>query len=280
MNTNDLNNFDFDTPIDRRGTHSDKWDNMYEKYGVSPDTGLAMWVADTDFQAPPAVLKCLEEMTAHGVLGYYGDQDPYFEAICGWMSRRHNWQITPEQIHTTHGLGNGIALCLEAFSDAGDGVVILTPVYHAFARIIKASGRDLRDVDMSLENGRYMLDMDALEAALTGNEKIFLLCSPHNPGGRVWSVAELQMIAAFCEKHDLILISDEIHHDLILPGHKHVAMPVAVPDIQHRLVMLTATTKTFNLASGLTGNVIIPDERLRRQYQKVQRALAIGGNAF
>lgn len=280
MSKSDMQTFDFDIETDRRGTHSDKWDNMFAKYGVSPDTGLAMWVADTDFQAPPAVLSCLDDMVSHGVFGYYGNDAPYFEAISGWMSRRHNWQVAPEHIHTTHGLGNGIALCLQAFSEIGDGVIILTPVYHAFARIIKASGRDLREVDMPLEAGRYVLDFDALEAALTGNEKIFLLCSPHNPGGRIWTSEELEMIVAFCERHDLILMSDEIHHDLILPGHKHVSMPVAVPESLPRLVMLTAATKTFNLPAGLTGNVIIQDSMLRRQYQTVQKALAIGGNAF
>ena len=275
-----MTKFDFDTLIDRCDTHSNKWDDMHKNYGVSAEDGLAMWVADMDFRPPPAVLSCLSDMVSHGVFGYYGNEDSYLDAICGWMARRHNWQVQPDHIHSVHGLGNGIALCLEAFCAPGDGVMVLTPVYHVFARIIKASGRDLRSVDMILEKGRYELDLDAMEAALKGNEKIFLLCSPHNPGGRVWSVMELQQIADFCERHDLILMSDEIHHDLIMPGYKHVAMPVAVPDISHRLVMLTAATKTFNLPAMLTGNIIISDTALRRRFQSVLSALAIGGNAF
>lgn len=275
-----MTEFDFDTIIDRRGTHSMKWDDMEAHYGVSPEDGLGMWVADMDFSSPPAVQACLQNMVSHGVFGYYGDPKTYLESICSWMSRRHNWQIEPSDIHTVHGLCNGIALCLDAYSNAGDGVIILTPVYHAFARVINAAGRDLREVDLSLNEGRYDLDFDAMEAALKGNEKIILLCSPHNPGGRIWTVAELQQIADFCERHDLILLSDEIHHDLIIPGKTHTAMPVAVPDIMHRLVMLTATSKTFNLPGGLTGNVIIQDPALRRLFQASQKAMAISGNAF
>lgn len=272
--------FDFDTVIDRRQTHSDKWDMMQAKYGVSADTGLAMWVADMDFRPPAKVLDQLQEMQSHGVLGYYGDDSSYRQAICSWMSRRHSWQVEPDWIHTTHGLGNGIALCLQAFTEPGEGVMILTPVYHAFERIIKAAGRQAVSVDLALEEGLFQLDFASMEAALTGNERMLLFCSPHNPGGRVWTKSELQAVAQFCQRHNLICVCDEIHHDIVLPQHQHIAMPVAAPDLTSQLVMLSATTKSFNLAGGLTGNVIIADPELRRRFRAVQAALAIEGNAF
>lgn len=132
--------FDFDEVIDRRGTHSSKWDTIEQGFGVSPDDGLAMWVADMDFRAPPAVNEALHELATHGVHGYYGDDASYTAAIAGWMKRRHDWHVEPEWIATTHGIVAGLAVCLQAFSEPGEGVVLFTPVYHAFAKIIKANG--------------------------------------------------------------------------------------------------------------------------------------------
>jgi cysteine-S-conjugate beta-lyase len=255
--------FDFDTPVDRRGTNSVKWDMMEPLYGVPPGDGLAMWVADMDFPAPPAVNAALKRAAEHGVHGYFGDDSAYKASITGWMSGRHGWKVDPEWILTTHGLVQATALAVQTCTLPGEGVILFTPVYHAFHRVIRANERRIVESPLVEEDGRYRMDLEALAGQLTGRERMVVLCSPHNPGGRVWSREELRRLAAFCEAHDLVLVSDEVHHDLVFPGHEHVVMSLAAPEITHRLVMLTATTKTFNIAGGLTGNVIVPDPRLR-----------------
>jgi cystathionine beta-lyase len=272
--------FDFDEPIDRRNTHSIKWDMMQALYGVSPDDGIPMWVADMDFRPPPAVNEALAAAVAHGVHGYFGDDRAYKAAITGWMARRHGWEVDPAAIATTHGVVAAVALCLQAFTGPDDGVIMFTPIYHAFYRVLRANRRPILEAPLVEQDGRYVMDLDALAAALTGRERILLFCSPHNPGGRVWSRAELRAVAEFCAAHDLLLVSDEIHHDLVLPGHSHVAMPLAAPDVLDRLIMLTATTKTFNIAGALTGNVIIPDEALRQRFAAAHLAAGTSPNRF
>lgn len=271
---------DFDTPINRIGTHCVKWDMMEKLYGVPTDGGLAMWVADMDFRPPASVQRAVEDMAAHGIYGYFGDDRAYLESIRWWMQTRHGWAVEAGDIFTTHGLVNGTGLCLDAFTAPGDGVVLTTPVYHAFARTIKAAGREVRECPLALVDGRYEMDFAAWDALMTGSERMFILCSPHNPGGRVWTEAELRGVADFCKRHDLILISDEIHHDLVFPGHRHIPMPIAAPDIADRLVMMTATTKTFNIAGSHTGNVIITDPALKAKFAQKIMALGISGNTF
>lgn len=272
--------FDFDEIIDRRGTHCSKWDMMQPLYGVSPDDGLAMWVADMDFRPPPAVTEALEAELRHGIHGYFGDDRRWKAAVVDWMARRHGWQVDPASIATTHGLVAGFALCLQAFTAPGDGVILFTPVYHAFHRIIRANGRELVQSPLVERDGRYEMDLEALGAALTGRERVVVLCSPHNPGGRVWTQEELVALAEFCERHDLLLLADEIHHDLVMPGRRHLAMPLAAPEVTDRLAMLTAPTKTFNIAGALTGNVIVPDEELRKRFAAVQMASGSSPNRF
>lgn len=266
---------DFDTIIDRRATNCDKWDNMERIYGVSPEDGLAMWVADTDFAAPQCVQDALRREFDRGVFGYYGDPAEYHAAIQWWMENRHGWKIDPSWIFTVTGLGNGIGMCLDTYTKPGDGVVLLTPIYHTFARLIRASGRELVEMPLVNENGRYELDIDSYDAAMTGNERLMFLCSPHNPGGRVWSKPELQAIAAFAKRHDLILVSDEIHHDLVYPGMTHIPMS-QIDGTTDRLVMMTAASKTFNIAGLHAGNVIIEDPDLRAQFKARMYALNIG----
>ncbi|WP_425074148.1 MalY/PatB family protein [Sagittula sp. S175] len=270
---------DFDEDIDRFGTHSVKWDMMETLYGVPASDGLAMWVADMDFRPPACVQAAVQKMADHGVYGYYGDDAPYREAIRWWMDTRHGWQIRPEWIFTTHGLVNGTSMCIESFTAPGDAVVLMTPVYHAFARVIKAAGREVVECPLALTDGVYRMDFDAWDAQMTGRETMLILCSPHNPGGRVWTRDELEGVAAFCKRHDLVLVSDEIHHDLVMPGHTHTPMAL-IEGVAERLVMMTATTKTFNIAGSHSGNVIIPDETLRAKFAGKMAALGISPNSF
>lgn len=270
----------FDEIIDRRGSHCAKWDMMERLYGVPADRGLAMWVADMDFRPPRVVQRAVEAMAAHGVYGYFGDDTRYLEAIRWWMQTRHGWEVAEASVFTTHGLVNGTGLCIDAFTAPGDGVVLMTPVYHAFARVIRAAGRQVVECPLRLVAGRYEMDFAAWDRQMTGRERMLVLCSPHNPGGRVWTPADLREVAAFCRRHDLILISDEIHHDLVMPGQRHTAMPLAAPDVLDRLVMMTATTKTFNIAGAHAGNVIIADTQLAARFEARMMALGISPNAF
>ncbi|WP_054008154.1 MalY/PatB family protein [Cypionkella psychrotolerans] len=269
----------FDTPINRFGTHSVKWDSMEAFYGVPAKDGIAMWVADMDFRPPTCVQTALEGMMAHGVYGYYGDDAAYLDAIRWWMQTRHGWSVERDQIFTTHGLVNGTAMCVDAFTKPGDGVVLFTPIYHAFARVIKGAGRQVVECKLANVNGRYEMDFAAWDAQMTGAETMLILCSPHNPGGRVWTLAELQGVANFCIRHNLLLVSDEIHHDLVMPGQKHTVM-TAIPEISERLVMMTATTKTFNIAGAHSGNVIIADPKLRARFAERMNAMGISPNSF
>ena len=269
----------FDEIIDRRDTHCAKWDKMEPIYGVPRDTGIAMWVADMDFRPPAVVQTALQDMLDHGVYGYFGDDSDYLGAIQWWMENRHGWKVDPDWIFTTHGLVNGTAMCVDAFTKPGDGVVLFTPVYHAFARVISAAGREVVECEMVNTQGRYTLDFDAYDAQMTGNETMLVFCSPHNPGGRVWSKAELEQVAAFAKRHDLVLVSDEIHHDLVMPGHTHTPMAL-IDGIADRLVMMTATTKTFNIAGSHSGNVIIPDPKLRATFAARMAAMGLSPNSF
>ena len=269
----------FDTVINRLGTHSVKWDAMEPMFGVPAQGGLAMWVADMDFRPPACVQAALEKMLAHGIYGYFGDDSAYLAAITWWMKTRHGWSVDPKHIFTTHGLVNGTALCVDAFTQVGEGVVLTTPVYHAFARVIKAAGRNVVECPLKTVAGQYVMDFDAWDAQMTGVEKMFILCSPHNPGGRVWTVEELQGVADFCKRHDLVLVSDEIHNDLVMPGHKH-HVTAHIAGVQDRLVTMTATTKTFNIAGAHIGNVIIADPPLRQRFSDVINKMGISPNSF
>ena len=271
---------DFDEVIDRRGTHSSKWDTMEELYGVSPDNGLSMWVADMDFRAPKIIQEKLHEINSHGIYGYYGDYKEYNNSIKWWMKNRHNWEIDTSWIFTTHGLVNGTGLCIDAFTKPGDGIILFTPVYYQFSNLVEAARRKVVECPLKLIDNHYHFDFVAYERNLSGDEKMVILCSPHNPGGRVWTKNELQEVAKFAKKHDLVLVSDEIHHDLVYPNKSHTVMPIADPSVCDRLVMMTATTKTFNIAGAHSGNVIISNPNLRQKFSQRIKALGISPNSF
>ncbi len=271
---------DFDTIVDRRGTRSAKWDKMETLYGVPADTGLSMWVADTDFRSPACVIDSLRAAVDHGIFGYTDISAEYLNAITWWMRQRHGWEVDPQDVFTTTGLVNAVGMCLDVFTDPGDGVILFSPVYHAFQRVIRNAQRSVVEMPLALENGRYAMDFEAYDAAMTGQEKALILCSPHNPGGAVWRQDELTALAEFARRHDLLVISDEIHHDLVYPGHKHIPMSLAVPSLRDRLITLTAPSKTFNMAGLHTGNVIIQDDALRARFAARMSALNLAPNSM
>lgn len=271
---------DFDTLIDRVGTGSSKWDKMEEVYGVSPKDGIPMWVADTDFRPPQVVLDRVKQAAEHGIFGYFTNADEFNASIRWWMQNRHGWTVENDWIFTTTGIVNAVGMCLNAFTRKGDGIIVFAPVYHAFGKVVRNAGRELVEMPLVKDaGGLYRMDFDAYEGMLTGKEKMIILCSPHNPGGRVWSREELQAVADFAKKHDLLLVSDEIHHDLVYPGHKHIPMPLVDPSIHDRLIMLTAPSKTFNVAGLHTGNVIISDPKLNETFRAAMLAINLAGNS-
>ena len=263
--------FDFETSPAGAGDHCSKWDHMERMHGVSPVDGIAMWVADMDFRAAPVVLDALRREVERGYMGYFGDAGPVNDAVAGWMARMHGWRFDPEVLRYTPGVVAGFGNVLAAFSAPGDEVVLFPPVYHAFYGKARSMGREILESPLVLRDGRYEMDLAALEAALTPRTRIVTVCSPHNPGGRLWSAEELRAVADLCARRGLLLLSDEIHMDLAFPGVAHLPTAVAVPDAAPRLVTITAASKGFNLAGGETGFVVIEDADLRAAYDVVHK---------
>ena len=269
----------FDEMIDRRGTNSSKWDGMEKSIGVSAEDGIAMWVADMDFRAPDFLQAATQHLLDQANYGYFTGVDAYFDAAAWWMQTRHGWAMDPSWLFVTFGLGNGIGLALQSLTEPGDEIVTFTPVYHEFARKITKGGRVVRELPLQTdENGLYRMDFDHYDTLMSGREKMVLFCSPHNPAGRVWSQAEIDAFAAFCLKHDLLVVSDEIHHDLIFPGQTHLPLHVAAPQLADRLIMMTSASKTFNIAGARTGLVAIPDPALRARFGALYTALDMSPN--
>ena len=269
----------FDVPPNRQGTRCEKWDFVGERFGRSERAWLPMWVADMDFRSPDAVQDAVERLWKHGVYGYYGGEAAHHAAVARWMRDRHNWPVEEDWVVSTNGLVNGYGLCIDTFSEPGDGVIVFTPVYHAFARIVESAGRRITEVPLDIIEGRFRMNFETAAAALKGNEKIVTLCSPHNPGGTVWRKQELEELASFARAHDLLIIADEIHHDIVFPGSTHA--PLAnVGGVPDRVITMTAASKTFNIAGARIGNVIIPNERLRSELGKRMTALGIEPGSF
>ncbi|PSL17841.1 MalY/PatB family protein [Shimia abyssi] len=268
-----MTTFDFDTIIERRGTNSTKWDKMQRLYGVPAEDGLAMWTADSDYQTAPCVIDAVKQAAERGVFGYSWDHPEYKAAVQWWMANRHNWDIDTDWILTSQGLGNAIAMSITTWAAPGEGVVIFSPVYHEFAHKTKKCGRRLVEIPLVRDGETYVIDFDDAQRRLSGDERVLLWCSPQNPSGRVWTSEELRAVAEFAERNDLILVSDEVHHDLVYAGNTFVPMDVAAPEYRHRTVTLVAASKTFNIAGQRTGAMIIPDNALRATMKQTQQSL-------
>ena len=272
---------DFDRVIERRGTHATKWDMTAKLSGITAADAIPMWVADMDFAAPPGVTQALAATVDRGVHGYYADTGSWAEALTDWLALRHGVSIKPEWVSPTPGVVAGLGLILQAVSEPGDDVVVFPPAYHAFRKIILANDRRILDAQLVQRQGRYAMDLEALGRMLTPRTKVVFFCSPHNPGGTVWSLEEIRALAAFCAEHNLILVSDEIHCDLILDGATHIPTMNAAPEIADRLITCVAATKTFNLAGAHVGACVTQNAALKR---KLDARIAASGllsyNAF
>jgi cystathionine beta-lyase len=224
-----------------------------------------MWVADMDFAAPRGVTEALEAEVRRATHGYYADTGSWAEALAGWMERRHALKIDPAWVSQTPGIVSGLGLVLQAVTEPGDEVVVFPPAYHAFRKIILANDRRILDAELVESGGRYAMDLDALRRKLTPRTRIVFFCSPHNPGGMSWSAAEIRALAKFCIDHDLVLVSDEIHCDLVFSGAKHTPTLSAAPEVADRLVSCFAATKTFNLAGAHVGACVTSNPALKKR---------------
>jgi cysteine-S-conjugate beta-lyase len=268
--------FDFDRVIERRGTHASKWDVTERVSGVAASDMIPMWVADMDFAAPAGVTDALAAEVKRATHGYYADTGSWAAALTDWMARRHGLRVDPGWVSPTPGIVSGLGLILQAVSAPGDEVVVFPPAYHAFRKIILANERRILDAQLVETDGRYRMDLDALRAKLTPRTKAVFFCSPHNPGGMVWSVEEIRALAALCAERDLVLVSDEIHCDLVLDGAKHTPTIAAAPEIADRLITCLAATKTFNLAGAHVGACVSSNAALKRRLDARIAASGLG----
>ncbi|MGA7325396.1 MAG: MalY/PatB family protein [Rhodomicrobium sp.] len=273
--------FDFNRVIERRGTHAAKWDMAARLSGIESPDMIPMWVADMDFASPPGVTEALASEIERGTHGYYADTGSWAVALADWMGRRHCLRVDPDWVSPTPGIVSGLGLILQAVSSPGDEVVVFPPAYHAFRKIILANERRILDAQLVETDGRYSMDLGALRGKLTPQTKAVFFCSPHNPGGTVWPVDELRALAALCAERNLILISDEIHCDLVLNGAKHIPTIAAAPEIADRLITCVAATKTFNLAGAHAGACVTSNGALKRRLDARIAANGLGSyNSF
>lgn len=248
--------FDFDRVIERRGTHATKWDAIAKLSGITAPDAIPLWVADMDFAAPPGVREALRAEVDRGTHGYYADTGSWAEALAAWMQKRHGLKVDPATVSPTPGIVSGLGLILQAYTEPGDDIVVFPPAYHAFRKIITANDRKILDCPLIEQNGRYVMDFDDAQKRLTPRARMVFFCSPHNPGGTLWTASEIKALAQFCLKNNLILVSDEIHCDLLFDGNKHTPTLAAAPEIADKLVTCVAATKTFNLAGAHVGACI------------------------
>ena len=267
--------FDFSTPVERRGTASLKWDK-YRGTDIIP-----MWLADMDFRSPPAVVEALQQRVAHGVFGYTAASEELVEVVCTRLYRQYQWEISPEWLVWLPGLVSGLNLACRAVGHDGDEVLTAIPVYPPFLSAPRQSQRSLVTVPLIQTDGRWEFDFARVERAITPRTKLFLLCNPHNPVGRLFTVAELETLAEICEKHRLVVCSDEIHCELVLDGHRrHVPTAIIRSGLADQTITLMAPSKTFNLPGLGFSFAGIPNKDLRQSFQQAMAGIVPHVNAL
>jgi cystathionine beta-lyase len=271
-------NFDFDAPLERAGSDSTKW----AKYAVRNPDVIPLWVADMDFAAPPAVSEALRRRVDHGVFGYNQPTASQTGAVVTYLARKFDWQIDPEWIVWLPGLVSGLNVACRAVGDADDAVFTVTPIYPPFLSAPGHSARRVASAPLVRDSAGWLWDFPAVDAVLrTSQAKLFLLCHPHNPTGRVWNEDELWQIALLAEKHNLVVCSDEIHNGLVLsPYHRHRLFATLSPELAARTITLMAPSKTFNIPGLGCAFAIIPDGPLRRRFHQAMHGIVPHVNAL
>ncbi|MEQ6890550.1 PatB family C-S lyase [Halomonas sp. CS7] len=274
--------FDFATPVERRHPSGGDWPSQkWHRYG---EEVLPLWVADMDFASPPAVIEALQARVAHGVFGYGQVPESLKQAVCDWSAEHYAWTIEPAWQLWLPGVVPALHLASLALTAPGDGVLTVTPIYPPFLHVAERTGRLPQQAALrapAAPGEPWRLDLEALEAAITPETRLLLWCQPHNPTGRVWTQEELAGLAALVERHDLLVVSDELHCDLLLDeGARHTPMAAAFPALASRILTLWAPSKTFNLAGLTTACAVIPDAGLRRRFAAAAKGLQPDGNVL
>ena len=265
----DKNMYDFDKVIERKGTHAIKWD-MIKENGYEPNT-IPMWVADMDFATLPEITDAIIERAKHPVYGYTMVSDAYLEAVKNWMKTRHDFDIEKEWISTTSGVVGALKIAVQAFTEPNDAIIINKPVYYPFDFSIETNKRCIIENEMILKDGKYSIDIEDFEDKIVKNNvKMYILCNPSNPIGKVWTKEELKAVGDICKKHGVIVVADEIHQDFIYKGHTHIPFYNVDESYKEFAVICTAPSKTFNLAGLQTSNIIIANEKMCEKFNEVK----------
>jgi len=264
--------YDFDKVIDRSNSYSIKYEPSWRG---KPSDVLPLWVADMDFAAPPCVQEAIMRRAEHGIYGYSEPDAEYFDVLRKWFEERLDWNIERDRLVITPGVVNALYIAIRAFTKPGDGVVIQQPVYYPFESSIKKTGRQLLVNELVLSDGRYGIDFQDFEEKIK-QAKMFILCNPHNPVGRVWEREELIRMGEICLRHGVIVIADEIHEDFIFHGHKHLVFAALNKDFDNITITCTSPSKTFNLAGLLHANNFISNKTLREKFKEEYAQIGIG----
>ena len=256
--------YNFDEQIDRHHTGALKTDVLQERYGRTDL--LPLWVADMDFATPPFILDAMRKRLRHPILGYTVTEDGYWESIIDWMEYRHGWKVERDWLSYVPGIVTGIGMVLQVFSEDGDKVIIQSPVYHPFRLVPEMNGREVVRNPLINQGDHYEMDFEKLESVIDERCKILILCNPHNPGGRVWNQDELVRLADICARHHILVISDEIHSDMALFGHKHIPFASVSEMAAQNSITFAAPTKTFNMAGIISSFSIIENEDIRSKF--------------
>lgn len=262
-----MKTYNFDEIIDRKHSNCVKYDGYQDIYGA--DGLIPLWVADMDFQTPDFVFDAIKERLNHPVLGYFIHSDGFYRSIIQWMERRHQWKVEKDWIYFAPGIVPGLAFLVQAFTAPGDKVLLQTPVYHPFYYVVQNQNRQIVRNSLRLVEDHFEMDYEDLEAKLKAGVKMMILCNPHNPLGRCWNKEELRKLGELCLQYHCLLVSDEIHSDLMMPGYKHTPMAHISEAIAQNTITCMAPSKTFNIAGLATSEIIIPNENLRKQFEKV-----------
>ena len=265
--------YDFDEVIERRNTNSAKWDGVLKLFG-DKDV-LPMWVADMDFKSPKPVIEALKNKAEEGIYGYPVRPASYYEAFMDWTQKHHGWTVEKEWLTFSPGVVTGLSVLILALSRPGDKVLVQPPVYYPFFELIESNGRQVVNNPLILRDGRYYMDFEDLEKRADGDVKLMILCSPANPVGRVWDEEDLRRVGEFCIKNGIILISDEIHSDIVFPGYRHTPTATLSKELAQITITCMAPSKTFNLAGLRSSVIIIPDQNLRGKYNHFLRRVHI-----
>lgn len=267
--------YDFDQVIDRHNTGSSKWDGLAMKFG-SKDL-ISMWVADMDFKLPDVIINKMRERVDHGLFGYALKTDEYYKAVIKWMQKRHNWNVKKEWIYNSPGVVAALSFILHTFTKPGDKVIIQPPVYYPFKEVVDDNGCQLVYNPLKWECGKYRMDFDDLLQKARSGAKVLILCNPHNPVGRVWSKEELETLGRICIDNHVMVVSDEIHADLLFPGYIHIPFASISEEFAQNSITCTAASKTFNVAGLKNSNIIIPNESLGKMFLATMKKFHVQG---